>query len=274
MKNLFWGFFLIILSGCINRNKTNISVNSDTLLNKTDSIKQITNNFDTSLVKTDNSVVTNSAKEIAVDTTIKSVFQDDYNLLVDSQLYRWTSYYTKMCSEFDIKEFKECWSNYLQPLESELDDKYELREFKNLQEFINLYKPFLIWNLDSTKAIDLYSTCIILSFDEFGNRCATGDVDCWATLIDFKNKKRLILQTVGTFGWFEDGFWIDDNYIVYTEIFNNIEMKQDDDEYYYYELNYNVVNLKTFEIKKYCSKKTYKLKGINYKKQFFKGVKF
>jgi len=231
MKNIFYLALVLIVFGCNSSAQTNNSISDTSVVVKKDSIIEFTDTH------------------IKIDTTIKSVFEKDYNSLINSKLKRWIKFYKKECSSFNINEFSFCSTYFLNPY---YVDYLEETKMKN---FIELYKPYLIWNSDSSKAIDLYSVGVWLGYDTLGNKYAEFDVDSHVDLIDFKNKKLIVLMQTGTFSSFDDGFWIDNDNVLVTEIGKDLENEVIDDEFI---IKYHVINLNTYQTSSYCSPKSYK----------------
>ncbi len=261
MKNIFYLVLLIILFGCNRNTQTNNSV-SDTSAVYIQNINQIVENTSThieidTIVKSDDS-------RIRIDSTLKSVFQKEYNSLINMKVTRWVKFYKKNCSSFYINDFTLCSTNYLNPylIDFFIDETEK-------KKFIELYKPYLIWSSDSSKAIDLYSTGVYLDFDELGNKYIEYGEDSYVQLIDFKNKKRIVLIQRGIFSHFDDGFWIDENNLLITEIGKNLDNEVIDDKFL---IEYHVINLNTYQTSRYCSKKTYNPDN-SYLSLVFKGIK-
>jgi len=260
MKNIYYLILLIIVFGCNNSIQTNNTSNdTSTVKSNTQTNKS---SYDTSAVKTNNG---NNGIEshIKIDTTIISVFQKEYNTLINSKLKRWITFYKKNCTTFNINKFSLCKTDYLKPY------YFDLPDGAKMQKFLELYSPYLIWNSDSSMAIDLYSTNVWLDFDSSGNKYAEFDVDSHVDLIDFKNKKGIVLMQTGTFSSFNDGFWIDNDNVLITETGKNLDNDIIDNTFI---IKYFVINLNTYQTSRYCSNQSYKT-NKSYLLEVFKGIK-
>jgi len=267
MKNSYYFVLVIMLFAFSCNTETNNSV-SDASAVKQDSINQVFDNSsrdkksDTT-AKKDN--VTQSADtHLKIDTTLKSVFLKEYNSLVNLKLKRWSTYYKTKSSLFNINKFSLCNTEYLNPY---LIDFFS--DETDMKKFLKLYAPYLIWNSDSSKAIDLYSTGVYLEFDESGKKYMEYGEDNHVHLIDFKNKKIIVLMQRGPFSHFDDGFWMDGNTILITEIGKNLENEIIDENFI---IEYHVINLNTYQTSRYCSKQSYKIED-SFLSLVFKGIK-
>lgn len=239
---------MVFLFGCANNSQKNNSVN-----------------YDSSIVEKNNNKNSNSVNFIKVDTTKNLKNQPkDYNSLISTKLSRWTKYYKTNCSKFNINDFSLCSSEFMEPYEINLGNE-------EMQELLQLYKPYLIWNYDSTKAIDLYSINVILSVDSLGKKYGEFDVDCHVDLIDIYKQKRIVLQQSGSYSNFDDGFWIDKENFVVTEIGQSYDDENISNNFF---INYYVINVNSYQIDTYCSKNNYKLKKTDYLMEVFRGVDF
>jgi len=226
---------LIILFGCNSNNPTKTKKSID-LYNFTFYVKKTPD----ILAYNDNTVW------IAVDTTLKTSAENDYNLLVNKKLTSLMKQYKEKNSRFNIDLFTHCNCWFLHPYIMDIEN------YTDEQKFIKLYNSYLIWNSDSTKAIDLYSNNLILDFDEKGIITKDTDVDPHFALMDFKNNKRIVLWQMGAISTFKGGFWLNENKVIILVSEANFEAEDEEDTSF--TLSYYLVNLKTYQIDEFCSK--------------------
>ncbi len=246
MKNNYFFIFFIILLGCDTETQTKKAINYNDLIfnnQKLDNAKKYSDFQD------------DLTTRIEVDTTRITFVEKNYNSIVNNKLNKWTDYYKKKCPNFNINEFNQCNIWFLSPY------MMNIEEYTDEQKFIKLYKNYLIWNADSTKAIDLCSNDLMLDFDSLGNITEDRDVDPHFALMDFTNKKRIVLWQMGAISVFEEGFWLDDNNLIITVRWTNFE--DSDNESFAFNLSYYLVNLTTYQINEFCSKQTYRIKNFN-----------
>ncbi|TKG95213.1 hypothetical protein EYV94_10910 [Puteibacter caeruleilacunae] len=197
---------------------------------------------------------------IEVDESIqKEIIEENFSDLVESNLPEWNDFLSKLSKDFNVKAFKNYQTVLLAPYQVGLLDDFNER-------FLKLYKPYLIWSPDSSKAIDLYSYSYILEFDTNGRIVGSQDVDCQLALIDFKDRKRIVLQTFGPSTSFHDGFWKGDDSIIVTGAGSESGLTL--------EPYYSLIDLNTYLSYSFEQDKKLELKECDYTMVVFKDIEF
>jgi hypothetical protein len=127
------------------------------------------------------------------ETTILNKAKEDF-----SELF---TFYHSKDSSFTADRFSEPSLDTLPPLAP-----HPLEE-----ESIKPYYPYLIYNADSSKAIDLYSYNIMLSDRNGKITGEAGGPDTEIGLVDLRNKTRQRLLFVGPSSTIHDASWIGDS---------------------------------------------------------------
>ena len=198
---------------------------------------------------------------ITVDTNInKSLIEQDFNIDLKNRLTPWIRYYKKIAPDFKISGFKNYENKVLRPYQVIIGDS----AFK--KRFFDLYNPYLKYSPDSSKAVDLYSYSYVLDYNSEGKVIGFGDIDCQLAIIDLEKQKRIVLQTFGSAGQFQDSFWLNNDSIIVAWIGTS------DGEFY--EPFYSVIDLKTYLTHNYKLDKDLNLSEVNYVDLIFKNIEF
>jgi hypothetical protein len=111
------------------------------------------------------------------------------------------SFYEKNDSSFQENNFNLVMMDSMQLLAPQPIDEISLKP----------YYPYLIYNSDSLKAIDLYSYNVMLSQKGGQTIANASGPDTEIAVVDFKNKTRQRLLYVGPSFTIQDGKWINDH---------------------------------------------------------------
>lgn len=130
-----------------------------------------------------------------------------YSAIIKRKMHSWLAYHQAQNSEFDLNQFENIRTYYLRPYLIEPSDEFTAKH-------TDLYRDLLVWNNDSSKAIDYLSYRYVLSKDSTGNRTYGIDVDTRLCLIDFEAGTTTVLEFVGTLGEYEDAIWLSDTSIL------------------------------------------------------------
>jgi hypothetical protein len=106
----------------------------------------------------------------------------------------------------------------------------------------------------------------VLDYDSEGKVIGFGDVDCQLAIIDLEKQKRIILQTFGSAGQFQDSFWLNNDSIIVAWIGTS--------DGAFYEPFYSMIDLKTYLMHNYKLDNNLKLKESNYTDLIFKDIQF
>lgn len=123
--------------------------------------------------------------------------------LVSRCLPRWSHYYAIGVPTIHQREFIVYDSATIEPEEIE-----PLPEGGDLAQFLNLYSPYLIWQNDRNKAVDIFSYNISLQNSLDGRIHAYRDVDSQLSVLDFKKKIKTVIMTLGPSIELQEGFWL------------------------------------------------------------------
>ena len=116
----------------------------------------------------------------------------------------WKNYMAKTIPAFSEEKFS---ATYNSPWES-----FEPTPVNGKD--LTLYKSYLAYNSDSSKAIDVYSYNLLLRNKNGSVTAAQGDPDSQINLVDLKNKTSQRIFFTGPSAAFWDAKWIDDNRIL------------------------------------------------------------
>jgi hypothetical protein len=116
----------------------------------------------------------------------------------------WKNYMTKAIPEFSVKNFS---ATYNSPWENFGPTPVNGKD-------LALYKSYLAYNADSSKAVDVYSYNLLLRNKNGRVTAMQGDPDSQINLIDLKNKTSQRIFFTGPSAAFWDAKWIDDNSIL------------------------------------------------------------
>jgi hypothetical protein len=198
---------------------------------------------------------------VPVDKNInKTLIKKNFSVDLKINLSQWVGFYEKISPDFKMSGFRIFETNILKPYQEPLGDS----AFK--KRFFDLYNPYLKYSPDSSKAIDLYSYTYVLDYDSEGKVVGFGDVDCQLAIVDLKKQKRIILQTFGSAGQFQDSFWLNNDSIIVAWIGTS------DGEFY--EPFYSVIDLKTYLTHNYKLDTDLNLSESNYADLIFKNIEF
>lgn len=142
-----------------------------------------------------------------IDTSDPLSITELRNTLND-KMSNWVTHHEKHDSIFGLTLYKYYSTSQLTPHITKIDTS----------EVYSLYKEFLIWSPDSSRAIDLYSYGIVLSVNQEGEREKLYDVDNRVSIIDSANNSRTSILFNGPSGVFEEACWIGDSMIVIATI--------------------------------------------------------
>ena len=254
MKHSLYILILIFIASCKTDADSEKTQKTDTI--KLDSDSDGKEQLDT-VVQSDRYEI----DYIPVDTNInRTLIKKDFSVELKSNLSQWIGFYKKLSSDFKIKNFKSSGNSFLKPYQVAIGDI----DFN--KRFFDLYNPYLKYSPDSTKAIDLYSYTYVLDYDSAGNVIGYGDVDCQLAIIDLEKQKRIVLQTIGMAGEFQDSFWLNNDSIIVATI------ETSDGESY--EPFYAMIDLKTYLINYFELDTKLNLREVNYANLIFKNIEF
>jgi len=254
MKHLLYILILIFIASCKTGADSEKVQKPDT--KKLDSDSETKEQLDT-VVPSDSYKI----DYIPVDTNInRTLIKKYFSAELKSNLSQWIGFYEKISSDFKIDDFKNSGNSFLKPYQVALGDS----DFN--KRFFDLYNPYLKYSPDSIKAIDLYSYTYVLDYDSAGNVIGYGDVDCQLAIIDLEKQKRIVLQTIGMAGEFQDCFWLNNDSIIVTSI------ETSDGESY--EPYYAMIDLKTYLINYFELETKLNLSEVNYVNLIFKNIEF
>lgn len=116
----------------------------------------------------------------------------------------WKDYITKTIPAFSEEKFSE---TYNSPWE-------EFKPTPANGKDLALYKSYLSYNSDSSKAVDIYSYNLLLKSKNGSITAAQGDPDSQINLVDLQNKTSQRIFFTGPSAAFWDAKWMDDNHIL------------------------------------------------------------
>ena len=142
------------------------------------------------------------AKEASVtDSVIAAPPEEISNI---ERLPLWQNYMEQQFPDFNEEDFS---AAYTVPLET--FPPYPVNEKE-----LNFFKPYLAYNADSTKAIDIYSYSSVTSSKGDQRVYMNGGPDAQINLVDIKDNTSQRLFVCGPMVSFWDAQWVDSNKVI------------------------------------------------------------
>ena len=134
---------------------------------------------------------------------------------VQPKVADWASFYADKIEALNTKDFNML-SNSLETerLSSNMDAE-------SLRGFIDEKRSFLVFNADSSLALDIGSLNWVVSKNKRGKVKFSSDVDTEIALLDLKSATRTRLVFFGSAAWIDNGWWEDANNVILSGFMAN-----------------------------------------------------